>query len=308
MSASLTVFLKVVKEAKPHIKESTQITYAEKLRAIYHNMWGKPENGVYDLTNFDNVPEIMAAMENLNAVSKKHWLCGLLCYKRYPEFEELMKIATQQSNKIQKDNVLTPKLIEQTITDEDIEEHRETLMNYWKLHMNNNTPNSTELQEMQQSLIFALYFTEGLPPRRSMDYYAMKMSNADKDNDNFIDWTKKQFVFNKYKTAWKFGQQIIDIPNSLFEMLIIWRLRVPIEVDNLLFTISFLGLNASTMAERIQRIFGKGKSVNSIRHWYLTKNFKQVYADFQHMEDTMNKMGSSTGVAGWYIKLNEDDD
>jgi hypothetical protein len=159
-------------------------------------------------------------------------------------------------------------------------------------------------------VVLSLY--TDIQPRRNQDFlemFVVKKYGKDHENTkNYYDIHNKKFIFNKYKTAWKFGQQIIDIPNSLFEMLIIWRLRVPIEVDNLLFTISFLDLNASTMAERIQRIFGKGKSVNSIRHWYLTKNFKQVYADFQHMEDTMNKMGSSTGVAGWYIKLNEDDD
>lgn len=58
-----------------------------------------------------------------------------------------------------------------------------------------------------------------IPPRRSLDFTAFKIRNSS-DDWNYMSGNK--FVFNKYKTAWRYGQQKIDIPVKLKNIINKW--------------------------------------------------------------------------------------
>ena len=70
--------------------------------------------------------------------------------------------------------------------------------------------NMTDLQTIQQYIILCLLSGIFIAPRRSLDYTEFKISNIDKDTDNYLD--KNELVFNKY---------IIDagVPNGVYDGL-----------------------------------------------------------------------------------------
>jgi hypothetical protein len=55
----------------------------------------------------------------------------------------------------------------------------------------------------------------------------------------------------------------------------------------------------------LNAIFGGKKSVNALRHFYLTSKFKDLMVANQEMASEMNQMGSSEKQAKVYIKVNE---
>ena len=85
-------------------------------------------------------------------------------------------------------------------------------------------------------LIIILCLCAGLyiAPRRSLDYTLCKVNNYDETEDNV--YADGVFVFNKYKTAHKYGTMMLEVPNELESILTIWINNCP-ETDLLLFEV-----------------------------------------------------------------------
>jgi hypothetical protein len=66
-----------------------------------------------------------------------------------------------------------------------------------------------------------------IPPRRSLDYCEFKIKNIDREKDNYLD--KNKLIFNRYKTAKTYGQQSVDIPVQLRNILTKWSKLNPNE-------------------------------------------------------------------------------
>jgi integrase len=141
------------------------------------------------------------------------------------------------------------------------------------------------------------------PPRRNKDYLLMKVSKDGKnmnDKYNWLDIKKKQFIFNNYKTDKTYGQQIVDIPTELFE-LIKKYLKYKKDGDNYLL-VKFNGnklTSDNSITRLLNKIFGKNISSSMLRHIYLTNRFKDVNKE---MQDTALKMGHSVFQQKDYIK------
>jgi hypothetical protein len=135
-----------------------------------------------------------------------------------------------------------------------------------------------------------------LPPRRILDYSLMKLRNFDKEKDNYID--KKTFVFNLYKTATKYGRQIVEIPPPL--LTLINRFKKVNETDYLLITDENNNFSSSSLSRRVSKIFGV--SMDTLRSIYLSHIYKDIPA-VKEMEDRAYKMGHSVDSAlQYYVK------
>jgi hypothetical protein len=137
----------------------------------------------------------------------------------------------------------------------------------------------------------------------------MKFRNYTED-DNYIDFKKNRFVFNKFKTAQKMGvelkgQQTLDIPMSLRKILVKWISIIPAEIDHLLFSSVFKPLTNVTLNQRLNSMFKSKKGVNSLRHLYLSSKYKELMMANEVMGDDMEAMGSSIAQAKNYVKINE---
>jgi integrase len=157
----------------------------------------------------------------------------------------------------------------------------------------------TDLQTIQQYIILCLLSGIFIAPRRSLDYTEFKISNINKDTDNYLD--KNELVFNKYKTAKFYNEQRVDCPKELLSILKKW-----IKTNNneyLLFDSNGEKLTSVKLNQRLEKIFGKKCSVNLLRHSFLTDRFGDEIERSKKMNNVAQDMGTSSAqVIGTYIK------
>ena len=70
----------------------------------------------------------------------------------------------------------------------------------------------------------------------------------------------------------------------------------------LLFDTKGQKLTPIKLTHRLNKIFGTGKSINAIRHCYLTDKYGDTIKVNEALAADMKQMGSSMGVAPNYIK------
>jgi len=157
-----------------------------------------------------------------------------------------------------------------------------------------------EAEHLLQSMVLSLYVC--IPPRRNQDYLNMKVVkkwNSDlPDDSNYLDLTGEQFVFNKYKTAKKYGVQKVPIPAELMDILVAYlkhhilykevKGKVPVP-----FLISPKGdpLTAVNSITRIlNKVFGKKVGSSMLRHIFLSDKYGDVKED---MASDATAMGHS---------------
>jgi len=139
-----------------------------------------------------------------------------------------------------------------------------------------------------------------IEPRRLQDFTKMKIKNF-KITDQSINFIKnQQFIFNIYKTAKSTGQQQILIPDNLYKILQQWIKINPTEY--LLFDNNKNPLREIQLNQRLNKILGSGQSVTSLRHTFLTDNYKSTIQKYKQMETSMVKMGSSIAQKYYYVK------
>jgi hypothetical protein len=101
------------------------------------------------------------------------------------------------------------------------------------------------------------------------------------------------------------GRQELDLPLALKKILQKWIALIPKEVDNLLFNSNLEPLTNVSLNQRLNGIFGGKKSVNALRHFYLTSKYKDLMLETQKMSKEMEAMGSSIDQAKIYVKAND---
>ena len=136
-----------------------------------------------------------------------------------------------------------------------------------------------------------------MPPRRLLDWSLMKIRGYDSKTDNYIKGNK--FYFNRYKTAEKYGLQVIDIPKELQSLLRKW-IKMN-DTDYLLFSSNKHPLSSPQINRILNKVFGKNISCDMLRHMYLTEKYKDVPA-LSDMEKTAQEMGHSVQMAMQYVK------
>jgi hypothetical protein len=161
-------------------------------------------------------------------------------------------------------------------------------------------------------VVLCLY-TE-IPPRRNQDYMDMYVVNDLKSDEskNYLDLSNKKFIFNHYKTAKKYGQQIINIESPvLMEAIALYLRHHPLNPAPTLKKIpknlefKFLvysdgsGLTAVNSITRIlNKCFG-GKHIGSsmLRHIYLSSKY-----DIEEMKKDAEALGHSLEQQKEYLK------
>lgn len=154
-----------------------------------------------------------------------------------------------------------------------------------------------------KSMVVSLY-TE-IQPRRALDYIVMdvvpKIKTDLSTNKNYLALKDNKFVFNRYKTDRKYGQQVIDIPVELRKSIDEYLAQHPLKDQK---TYSFLvnnsfepfkGSNSITMM--LNRIFKKKVSVSMLRHIYLSNKY-----NIEAMEKDAEIMGHSLSQQRDYLR------
>ena len=170
-----------------------------------------------------------------------------------------------------------------------------------------------QYNELLSLMILSLY--TDVPPRRNLDYTDMFVVGKWNENmdtsKNYLDLLGSQFIFNKYKTAKKYGAQTVDFQNAdmLKDILTMYLKHHPLHKGKVTKNTEFRFLTYQdgsplTAVNSITRILNKsfGKKVGSsmLRHIYLSSK----YADIKDEQQKDAKaMGHSVAEQqGVYVK------
>jgi 23S rRNA pseudoU1915 N3-methylase RlmH len=157
-------------------------------------------------------------------------------------------------------------------------------------------------EEMIDYIIICVTSGLFMAPRRSKDWFEMKIKNYDKKTDNYC--TKTHFVFNKFKTA-KFVKEEdrkIEIPKELQKILAKWIKNNT--GDYLIYNYrSNKPFSSSSLNKRLNKIYGDHISVDYLRSLYLTTKYGDVMKKMEDIQADTKAMGTSVASAmQYYIK------
>lgn len=161
-----------------------------------------------------------------------------------------------------------------------------------------------EYNKILNCLIISLYTL--IEPRRNADFLHMrinKKADFSNENYNYIDFNKKQFIFNKFKTSKNEGQKIIDIPPLLMDIIIKYLRYHPLNKDNdFPFLVKFdeKPFIINDITRRLNSITGKNFGSSMARHSYLTYKFGDL---LKEMKQTASNMSHDIETQKDYIKL-----
>jgi hypothetical protein len=295
------------------LSEKSISAYASTLSNLYKKVFDADN---FHRNDFNKYEHILQYLDQFESSKRKTILASLMTVATdetaLSEYRKLMmKDAKHYDDEIAK-NEMTDKFRENWITPKELDDIGNKLRNEWaelyNKYKSGNVLSIKEKQQMQEYIIYLLTSGRyGLPPRRLLDWTEMKIENYDarkkqqeKLNYNIYEPKKKQFIFNRFKTDETFNRQIIKTPPYIEQYLSIWKDLKPDSIY-LLTDTKNSKLTPITLNQRLNKIFGEGKSVNSLRHSYITDKYKHV-PSVKDMKDTATKMGHSVRSALTYIK------
>jgi hypothetical protein len=306
------------------VAESTANAY---IKSLYTLNGKKPFKNLSFLKNTEAIDKIISEYaENTQRALYATISSVLGLYKDKPTFKKVynhyydkVKVKKAESREIEAKNEKTDKQKENWISWEDIEKRKSELFEDVGKFLGKKSIDSTQYERLLQFVVLALY-TE-VQPRRNQDYldmYIVKKWNDKMPTDkNYLDVAGKKFIYNKYKTAKKWGTQTQEIPESLWKVIDIFLKYHPIwkgvakrKNDPIKFLVGADGspLTAVNAITRLlNRIFGKKVGSSMLRHIYLSEKYGDT---LNEMKKDSLAMGHSLEVQRSYVKndvVNDDD-
>ncbi len=288
---------KYITDKRPSLSKSSVTTYASILKNLYSKIWG---SGVTDFDKFDDTDKVLEFLKDIPPNRRKTILSSLVVVTDKKPYRELMMNDVRDYNAEIKKQEKTETQQENWVDTNDVSLIYNELKNNAELLYKKKNLTPADLQQIQSYIIVSLLGGMYCPPRRSKDFVDFKIKAIDTNKDNFLD--KNKMVFNSYKTAKTYGQQIVNIPVQLKNILSKWIKVNPTEY--LLFDVNMNKLSSVKLNQRLNKIFGDKKiSVNALRHSYLTDKYKKTSQESKALANDMEAMGSSKNMADTYIKL-----
>lgn len=288
--------LTLITTKRPYISMSSRKTYESIIRNLYKKVFDDEE---YDLRKFDKESDkVLKYLKDLPANKRKTILSALVVITDNKDYRELMLDDIKEYNKEEAKQQKSDSQKENWIDNDTMHKMMKVLYHNAKLLYHKENKSATDYQEIQNYIILCLFGGYYIPPRRSLDYVNFKIKNIDKNKDNFIN--KNSLVFNSYKTAKTYGQQVVEIPKELKSILNKWVKMNP--TDYLLFDISYKPLSNVKLNQRLNKLFGKKVGVNQMRKTYLSEKYSDLIETKKQMEQDFKDMGSSTLQENIYIK------
>jgi integrase len=159
-------------------------------------------------------------------------------------------------------------------------------------------------------VVLSLY--TDIAPRRNQDYmdmYVVKKWDKELPKDkNYLDLASGRFIFNKYKTAKTYGEQIEEIPNTedkpllrAIQLLLKYHPLNKPKVKEYKFLVAHDGspLNSvNAITRMLNKVFGKKVGSSMLRHIYLTGKYGN---QLDEMKKDAEAMGHSVSEQKEYV-------
>jgi integrase len=287
---------KYIAEKRPSLSPSSLTTYGSILKNLYSKIWGE---GLADLSKFDDTDKVLAFLKDIPPNRRKTILSSLVIITDKKPYRELMLSDVRDYNADIQKQEKTDAQDASWINGNDVKNVYDDLKQTADLLYKKKTLTPLDLQQIQNYIIVSVLGGMYCPPRRSKDFVDFKINNIDKNKDNFLD--KNKMVFNSYKTAKTYGQQVVEIPTQLKNILAKWIKVNP--TSYLLFDANMGQLSSVKLNQRLNKIFNKKVGVNQLRHTFLTDKYAKTSEESKALANDMTEMGSSKAMADTYIKL-----
>tara|TARA_R110000868_G_scaffold219194_4_gene470038 strand:- start:2669 stop:3550 length:882 start_codon:yes stop_codon:yes gene_type:complete len=292
----MTDLKEFIKDKRSTLSEGSLKTYVSILKSLHKKIWG----GEIDVKNYDDTEKVLEHLKEMPSNKRKTILSALVVVTDKKPYRDLMMTDVSTYNKEINKQEKTDNQKESWISTEEVKGIYDMLKKNADLLYKKKTHTANEIQQIQNFVILSLLGGVFIPPRRSLDYCEFKIKNINKETDNFLD--KNKLVFNRYKTAKTYGQQSVDIPVQLRNILTKYSKINPSEY--LLVDTNGNKLNSVKLNQRLNAIFGGRKiAVNQMRHTFLTDKYAETSKKQKALETDLSDMGSSNNVAKNYIKL-----
>jgi hypothetical protein len=286
-----------IQDKRPTLAKSSVCTYGSILKSLYSKVFKDDD---FDLEKFGkDVDKVLEFLKDMPPNRRKTILSALVIITDNKKYRELMLNDVKEYNKEIETQSKTETQKEAWVDGDDIRQvYNELKSNADMLYKKKNLSNQ-ELQQIQNYVLISLLSGIHIPPRRSKDFTEFKIKSVDRDKDNYLD--KNKLVFNVYKTAKTYGTQVVELPKELKSILTKWLKVNPTEY--LLFDSNLNKLSSVKLNQRLNKIFGKKSSVNSLRHTYLTDKYKTTNEENKKLANDLSAMGTSKEMAINYIKV-----
>ena len=285
-----------VKSKKPSLSQSSITTYSSILKNLYKRVFGSND---IDMDKFNQTEKVLEFLKDIPPNKRKTILSSLVIITDKKAYRDLMLEDVRDYNKEIHKQEKTDEQKESWVNTNQVKDILNELKNNSELIYKKKNISVNDLQEIQSFIIMSLLGGLYIPPRRSKDFVDFKIKNINKESDNFLE--KNKMFFNSYKTAKTYGQQVVDIPLQLKNILNKWIKINPTEY--LLFDTNMNQLSSVKLNQRLNKIFGEKKvGVNQLRHTYLTDKYGHTINQKEEINNIMSNMGSSLEMLDTYVK------
>ena len=304
--SSINEFLKKhINENRPKLSTSSVNTYISILKNLW-NKYKKDDDKDINLKFFQNQDNIIKHLKDVKFNIRKTILSALIILvgdehnKKYRDL--MMKDAEEyKSNNLKQEK--TEQMEKNWITQDEVKNKFEELLKNSRGLWTKELKTKADFKILQDLIIVAITSgILGLPPRRSLDWVEFVIhpnDNIDMKKHNYLE--KNKLHFNTYKGADKKGEQIIEAPKKLIDLLKKWKkynTNTYLLVDSSGNKMSSVKLN-----QHLNKIWGKKSGVNIMRHSFISE--KYPIFNVEKLKEDAEKMGSSANMMlDTYIKKN----
>jgi hypothetical protein len=288
----------ILKEKRPNLSKTSLNTYTSTLTNLHKKVF---KDTPFNIEDFNKTQEILNFLKDIPPNKRKSILASLVVISDKKEYRDIMLEDIKEYNKETAKQKKTANQEESWVSQEDVDKKHKELEGKWKLLLKKGILTQKEIQEMQDFVILSLLGGIYIPPRRLKDYVDFRLRPIGTEEPTTINTrSKNKLIFNSYKTAKTYGQQIVKMPPKLSDILNKWTNTNP--TFYLLIDTKGNPLTNVKMNQRLNKIFGKKVSANSLRHSYLSYKYADRLEDNEALANDFEKMGSSMHQEKVYIK------
>lgn len=295
---------------KPDISASSRKLYTHNLSKLNK---GKPIKNL----NFLVPTSILDGLKEMNPNTRRTYLIAIVSalkgrpeakhkklYARY--YDELMKLNGELKNNTTKSDTQKDNWLEQDEVIGKCNELKEVL----KEIGTRKKITESEYERLLQLVVLSLYCLQA--PRRNKDYIDMRVVKKTPDDTalnylNVYDW---EWVFNNYKTAKKYEQKKLPVPEELKEIIKVYlshhpdakelKKKTPASIPFLVHQDGKPLQTSTDMTRMLNRIFSGKVGSSMLRNIFLTSKYGDIQKE---LADDVSAMGTSSETAmNNYIK------
>lgn len=286
-------FIQLIKEKRPDLKDGSVKTYNSILSSLWKKLF---KDDTIDLSRLNDVAKMSEYAESQKSNSTRKVVYAVLfSMTGIQDYRDKMIDTQQAINEVYADQTRSEKQEENHVTQTQLKEMFEKLQAEAKKIYRHKDYKWSVLQDF---ILLAIYGGQFIPPRRALDYTAMKIKNFNLETDNYFH--KNKFVFNNFKTAGSAGQQEIVLPKPLLAIVKKWISVNP--TDWLLFDTKMQPMNSVKLNQKFNKLFGKAVSINEFRHSYMSEKYAPTIETNRMMAEDFRLMGSSRNQEKVYIQ------